>query len=199
MCSSQAIVYVKCQADFTAMASTTQSTSNKLQMTNPHLKRASLLLTIVTIYFVGFKDVKILSKLPLDFAEVKEEKRLRDQPPKPSKDTKSITSTEPYNNRWQRRFTNNTQGYFFFKHIRKAGGTSLRSYFRDVFNFHKIKHITRDAYHKIKEGEASPEVLYVEHEFQTMDADCATVDARWEKSLSVITLRVSVYCTVLSR
>lgn len=181
------------QSDTAAMASN-QPKSDKLTM-NPHLKRTSLLLTIFAIYFVGFKDTKLLNKLPIDFAEKKQTKSAENTELRDVNRANSVTTTssEPYKNRWQRRFSNNTQSYFFFKHIRKAGGTTLRSYFRDVFAYHGIRHTTRDDYSKIKMGNASPDVLYVEHEFQTMDSECARVDRRWDKSLRVITLRVSAY------
>ena len=53
----------------------------------------------------------------------------------------TITFNEPFANRWQRRFSNsearNKSGRFlFFKHIRKAGGTTLRDYFEKVFEYH---------------------------------------------------------------
>eukprot|EP00804_Cyclotella_cryptica_P009965 CCRYP_015408-RA/>CCRYP_015408-RA protein AED:0.22 eAED:0.15 QI:0/0/0/1/0/0.5/2/0/502 len=46
-----------------------------------------------------------------------------------------------YKNTWQTRFhasksNHRTGGYLFFKHIRKAGGTTLRSYFRHVLQYH---------------------------------------------------------------
>ena len=54
----------------------------------------------------------------------------------------NITSfNEPFTNRWQRRFSNSQSnnkpgGYLFFKHIRKAGGSALRDYFQNVFEYH---------------------------------------------------------------
>mmetsp|Transcript_8961 Transcript_8961/g.16417 ORF Transcript_8961/g.16417 Transcript_8961/m.16417 type:complete len:921 (-) Transcript_8961:271-3033(-) len=52
-----------------------------------------------------------------------------------------INFTEPFANRWQRRFSSSESrgksgGYLFFKHIRKAGGTSLRSFFFNVLEYH---------------------------------------------------------------
>ena len=46
---------------------------------------------------------------------------------------------EPYLNRWQRRFNSaqHEEGYLFFKHIRKAGGTSVRAFLQDAFIYHK--------------------------------------------------------------
>jgi hypothetical protein len=163
---------------------------------------SSFLGIIAILCTIGVKDTQILKRLPIDFTETKQQKHpeLRFTDTAHSRtDGASVqwqadsvnTSAEPYKNRWQKRFSNNTGSYFFFKHIRKAGGTTLRSYFKDVFTYHGIKHITRDDYSKIRKGRAAPDVLYVEHEFQTMDSDCAKVDGRWDKSLKVITLRVS--------
>lgn len=176
----------------TAAMSSNQPRNEKLTI-NPHLKRISLLLTIISVYLVGFKDTKILNKLPIEFAEKKHTKDNARQRKKTNRTQYANISVEPFKNRWQRRFSNTSQGYFFFKHIRKAGGTTLRSYFRDVFKYHGIQHITRDDYFKIKKGTSSPDVLYVEHEFQTMDSECANDDGRWNRSLRVITLRVSVH------
>ena len=166
--------------------------SEKLTM-NPHLKRTSALFAVIAIYLVGFKSTKILTKVP--YVERKEQKQISER--QSELDIQTSVSEEPYRNRWQRRFSNNTQGYFFFKHIRKAGGTSLRSYFHDVFNYHGVRYTTRDDYSRIHKGKIIPDVLYVEHEFQTMDSECASVDGRWDKSLRVITLRVSSCCSVL--
>jgi len=48
--------------------------------------------------------------------------------------------TEPFVNRWDRRFesplSDNPIKYLFFKHIRKAGGTSLRTFFFTVLEYH---------------------------------------------------------------
>jgi hypothetical protein len=79
---------------------------------------------------------------------------------------------EPYLNRWQRRFTatNATHPhYFLFKHILKAGRTSLCSYFADVFAYRNIS-CKDDDYRRMKKNlkRMPPKVLYVEHEFQTL-------------------------------
>lgn len=102
---------------------------------------------------------------------------------------------EPYLNRWQRRFAsskarNKKGGYLFFKHIRKAGGTSLRDYFRDVLAYHNITRNIAD-WRAIKNGPPinKHQIHYVEHEFQTMDWQCPTVDPRWRESMRIIVLR----------
>lgn len=167
-----------------------------------NVKRTSFFLAIVTIYFIGVNDTQILKRLSnttIGLTEKKQQKQTvnASKASRQSNNYADITSSsiEPYKNRWQRRFSNNnnsTRGYFFFKHIRKAGGTTLRGYFKDVFAYHGITHITRDDYSKIRKGRrAPPDVLYVEHEFQTLDSKCANVDERWDRSLKVVTLRVS--------
>jgi hypothetical protein len=175
---------------------------------NPHLKRASLLFAIVALYLliIWFNGTRILSVLPGFTGGGKQTIRRENDQKKAETSTKDAfgesnnaieLTGEPYLNRWQRRFSNATNTtttgrYFFFKHIRKAGGTSLRSYFRDVFGYHGISY-SRDDYPKIRHGKrVPPEILYVEHEFQTMDSDCAVHDSRWYNSLRIITLRVSV-------
>eukprot|EP00956_Cyclotella_meneghiniana_P036218 scaffold122836_cov56-Cyclotella_meneghiniana.AAC.7 len=172
---------------------------------NAYLKRTSLLFTLIAVYLVSFKTAPILDRVSTDIAEAKHKKDAKQDTElraeqavelvkTANKARSTSTAAEPYKNRWQRRFANTTQGYFFFKHIRKAGGTTLRSYFREVFLYHGITHNTRDDYLHLRQGKTNEtsDVLYVEHEFQTMDADCASVDDRWNNALTVITLRVSV-------
>ncbi|KAL7479777.1 hypothetical protein ACHAW6_005497 [Cyclotella cf. meneghiniana] len=171
-------------------------------MMNPHLKRMSTFLAIAAAYLIVFKDTKILRILPDYFtAASKQTVRRKADSQHWSDSTTSVlvandaNDREPYLNRWQRRFAsiNNTNAtsegaYFFFKHMRKAGGTSLRSYFRDVFQYHGVS-CTRDDYGRMKKRGKAPEILYVEHEFQTMDSECPLHDPRWERSLRVVTLR----------
>ena len=56
---------------------------------------------------------------------------------------------EPYLNRWQRRFNSSQheEGYLFFKHIRKAGGTSARIFFQDALMYHKNNRNFRKYHH----------------------------------------------------
>ena len=168
---------------------------------NPNLKRMSTFLVVAAAYLIVFKDTKILRILPDYFtAASKQTVRRKEDSRYESASTSTVFDAidrEPYLNRWQRRFlsSNNANAtsegaYFFFKHMRKAGGTSLRSYFRDVFQHHGVS-CTRDDYGRIKKRGKAPEILYVEHEFQTMDSECPLHDPRWERSLRVVTLRVS--------
>ncbi|KAL3781785.1 hypothetical protein HJC23_009215 [Cyclotella cryptica] len=187
-----------------------KSSSSQVMTMNPHLKRMSLLLVIAATYLIVFKDTKILRILVPDNFTATSKQTVRRKDNNPSQSASILrrfdsadadARGEPYLNRWQRRFstptsinngTNNhatNQGaYFFFKHMRKAGGTSLRSYFRDVFQYHGVN-CTRDDYGSIKKRGKVPEILYVEHEFQTMDSECPLHDPRWERSLRVVTLR----------
>ena len=103
---------------------------------------------------------------------------------------------EPYLNRWQRRFSsskarNKTGGYLFFKHIRKAGGTTLRSYFHDVFQYHNLSRSVGDfrSLNKRRRRNGEYTIHYVEQEFQAMDWQCPNVDPRWKESLRIVTLR----------
>ncbi|KAL7466437.1 hypothetical protein ACHAXS_006737 [Conticribra weissflogii] len=102
---------------------------------------------------------------------------------------------EPYVNRWKQRFSSPqsnitfTGKYLFFKHIRKAGGTTLRSYFNDVFLYHRKPRGLKE-FGRSKRRQSDPDaVYYVEQEFSTMDYNCPIVDPRWNNSLRIITLR----------
>ncbi|KAL7554878.1 hypothetical protein ACHAWF_018695 [Thalassiosira exigua] len=101
---------------------------------------------------------------------------------------------EPYLNRWQRRFAssearNTTGGYLFFRHTRKAGGTSLRVYFRDVMGYHNITRSDNDWRASKKAQKVKYQVHYIEHEFQSIDWQCPNVDPRWQESMRIIVLR----------
>jgi len=103
---------------------------------------------------------------------------------------------EPYLNRWQRRFAsskarNKKGGYLFFRHMRKAGGTTLRGYFRDVLAYHNMT-VEMNDYARAKSGREQTDkyqIHYIEQEFQTMDWKCPTVDPRWRESMRIIVLR----------
>eukprot|EP00571_Detonula_confervacea_P009872 CAMPEP_0172301980 /NCGR_PEP_ID=MMETSP1058-20130122/3765_1 /TAXON_ID=83371 /ORGANISM="Detonula confervacea, Strain CCMP 353" /LENGTH=502 /DNA_ID=CAMNT_0013012303 /DNA_START=128 /DNA_END=1636 /DNA_ORIENTATION=- len=101
---------------------------------------------------------------------------------------------EPYLNRWQRRFAsskvrNKKGGYLFFRHTRKAGGTSLRAYFQDVLLYHNITRTVDDFRAVKKKSPDSYQIYYIEHEFQSMDWQCPSVDPRWQESIRIIVLR----------
>lgn len=113
----------------------------------------------------------------------------------PRTHTRTMHTDEPYLNRWQRRFSssksrNEKGGYLFFRHTRKAGGTSLRDYFRDVMLYHNITR-TMDDWKAIKDGQQTPEyqVHYIEHEFLTLDWQCPHIDPRWRESIRIVVLR----------
>mmetsp|Transcript_10282 Transcript_10282/g.20852 ORF Transcript_10282/g.20852 Transcript_10282/m.20852 type:complete len:456 (+) Transcript_10282:94-1461(+) len=105
------------------------------------------------------------------------------------------SDTEPYFNRWKLRFSSqqsnstSTGKYLFFKHIRKAGGTTLRSYFNDVFLYHGKPRGMKE-YGRSRRRPSEPDAVYfVEQEFSTMDYKCPIIDPRWNNSLRIITLR----------
>src|SRR5210317_1301318 len=63
--------------------------------------------------------------------------------------TEEDVATIPYRDRWNHRFSSSAArgkrgGYVFFKHIRKAGGTTLRSYIRNVFEHHGLSRDVAD-------------------------------------------------------
>jgi len=107
-----------------------------------------------------------------------------------SSDSIYIKNKEPYLNRFQRRFASskergNKGGYLFLRHMRKAGGTTLRVYFHDALLHHNItrstddfrsyKSLTKEQMEKRKaktqkkdEAIVDPnhyQVHYIEHEF----------------------------------
>eukprot|EP00569_Conticribra_weissflogii_P001511 CAMPEP_0171354180 /NCGR_PEP_ID=MMETSP0878-20121228/44574_1 /TAXON_ID=67004 /ORGANISM="Thalassiosira weissflogii, Strain CCMP1336" /LENGTH=574 /DNA_ID=CAMNT_0011860145 /DNA_START=195 /DNA_END=1919 /DNA_ORIENTATION=- len=114
---------------------------------------------------------------------------------------KNPTTGLQYKKRWIHRFRqatrrNNLGGIFFFRHIRKAGGTSLRLYFQQVMEHHKQVFAAAWPYTdgKIETldhllGKDNPKILYVEEEFRPMSYDCPATDPRWRDTLSVTVLR----------
>mmetsp|Transcript_19471 Transcript_19471/g.29028 ORF Transcript_19471/g.29028 Transcript_19471/m.29028 type:complete len:465 (-) Transcript_19471:801-2195(-) len=104
-----------------------------------------------------------------------------------------VKKNEPYMNRWHRRFSSsaargNVGGYVFFKHIRKAGGTSLRKYISNVFEHHGLSHNISD-FEQMMLNQANIDISYVEQEFEPLDWQCSAVDPRWQESLNIIVLR----------
>jgi hypothetical protein len=169
---------------------------------HPYTRRSVLLLVIVAYFGLcestGF--VRILSGFTNGSDQTTTRQSAVIQQPVDKQDSINDTThsdIEPYVNRWQQRFAsskarNKSGGYVFFKHIRKAGGTSLRAYFRDVFAYHGLTYDVND-YRKAKDARAKSNkdyvIHYVEHEFQTMDSDCPKDDPRWNESLRIVVLR----------
>ncbi|KAL7517468.1 hypothetical protein ACHAWX_002388 [Stephanocyclus meneghinianus] len=100
---------------------------------------------------------------------------------------------------WHERFAasdsdHGTTGFLFFKHIRKAGGTTLRAYFRHVLRYHghdrTLARIT-DVSNRTKIPPHSKDfrVYYMEQEFDAMDHQCPALDPRWRDSLRIVSLR----------
>ena len=130
-----------------------------------------------------------------------------------SSDSIYIKNKEPYLNRLQRRFASskergNNGGYLFLRHMRKAGGTTLRVYFHDALLHHNItrstddfrsyKVSTKEQMEKRKAKTQKDEAIvdpnhyqihYIEHEFLPMDWKCPSIDPRWMESLRIIVLR----------
>lgn len=94
----------------------------------------------------------------------------------------------PLINRWQFRGLNrpNKGGYLFFKHIRKAGGTTLYSYLERVMQYHHALVQQNSSYSWSND---KGEISYYEQESHAMDWRCPKVDDRWNDTLSIISLR----------
>mmetsp|Transcript_63285 Transcript_63285/g.187091 ORF Transcript_63285/g.187091 Transcript_63285/m.187091 type:complete len:436 (-) Transcript_63285:29-1336(-) len=88
-------------------------------------------------------------------------------------------------NRWHTRLGHPRGGYIFLKHIRKAGGTTLRTYLADVMIYHEMRQES-SANVPIRRG---GNVSYFEQEFFSMDHHCPDIDPRWNDTLSIIALR----------
>ncbi len=117
--------------------------------------------------------------------------------------TEEYVATIPYRDRWNHRFSSSAErgkrgGYVFFKHIRKAGGTTLRSYIRDVFEHHGLSRDVADyenmravATNQTSASRISSkyDISYVEQEYLPLDWQCSRIDPRWQESLNIIVLR----------
>lgn len=95
---------------------------------------------------------------------------------------------EPLVNRWGLRFGNKS-GYVFFKHLRKAGGTTVRDFLIQAMQYngeHREEAILQTRNSTLNEKMS---VVYYEQEFTSMDWQCPQVDERWKATMSVIALR----------
>ena len=94
----------------------------------------------------------------------------------------------PLINRWQLRGLDrpNKGGYLFFKHIRKAGGTTLYSYLDRVMQYHHALAQQNSSYSQSKHR---GEISFYEQEGHAMDWRCPQIDDRWNDTLSIISLR----------
>jgi len=110
-----------------------------------------------------------------------------------------LSKHEPYMNRWEQRFASSAArgklgGYVFFKNIRKAGGTTFRTYIRNVFEHHGLSRdvsnyeqmITNHTNFQLRN---KYDISYVEQEFVPLDWKCSAIDPRWQESLNIIVLR----------
>ena len=113
----------------------------------------------------------------------------------------------PYRDRWNHRFSSSAArgkrgGYVFFKHIRKAGGTTLRTYIRNVFEHHGLSRDVADyenmravatAHNQTNTNatglSSKYDISYSEQEYFPLDWQCSRIDPRWKESLSIIVLR----------
>ena len=111
-------------------------------------------------------------------------------------DTPASKQNEPFVNRWDERFSSSAArgelgGYVFFKHMRKAGGTTIRKYIRDVFEYHGLSR-NASVYEDMVQNQTfnrEYDITYIEHEYEAMDWNCRKMDRRWQQSLNIIVLR----------
>ena len=83
-------------------------------------------------------------------------------------------------NRWDYKLRNG--GTIYFKHLRKAGGSSMLFYLADTIKYHFDQ--SRLA------GDNSPLKWFLYHqEFTAMPWKCPRIDPRWSSTLSIIILR----------
>lgn len=127
-----------------------------------------------------------------------------------------------FNDTWHQRYeaskaSGSGGGFLYFKHIRKAGGTTLRTYFHDVLEYHghsrpfsKILNqldeqtvrarfdrsavddymlMTNKNFTEPRSQMPGYQIHYIEQEFDAMDSECPKIDARWKDSLRIVTLR----------
>jgi hypothetical protein len=78
-------------------------------------------------------------------------------------------------------------GFVYFKHLRKAAGTSVRRYLVNVVDYHYQKEIKITA----SDLEIAPPVpwLIYHQEWSAMPWECPFEDALWNQSINVIVLR----------
>lgn len=99
----------------------------------------------------------------------------------------------PLINRWQSRGLNlnrpNKGGYLFFKHIRKAGGTTMYAYLERVMQYHHDLSIQQNLSSVCSNNNQQGGVSYYEQESHAMDWRCPQIDDRWNDTLSIIALR----------
>ena len=102
---------------------------------------------------------------------------------------------EPLIGRFERLIHKNrgTKTFIFFKHIRKAGGTSMREFIADAICYHN------DTCLRLADNVRTPRILrgnnvtYYEQEFRAFHWQCPEVDAhRWNRTLSVVVLRYPI-------
>mmetsp|Transcript_14419 Transcript_14419/g.29835 ORF Transcript_14419/g.29835 Transcript_14419/m.29835 type:complete len:483 (+) Transcript_14419:2927-4375(+) len=109
-------------------------------------------------------------------------------------------SSEPLMNRWGQRFgpfendnaTISNSGYLFFKHMRKAGGTTMRSYLHSVLTYHNDQKGPKASSRSLAGSSpttGNKRIAYYEQEFRAMDWRCPKDDPRWQDSVKITVLR----------
>ncbi len=188
----------------------------QIRFRNVPLKTSRIIVFVVILILLGVSFYQQCQVFRIFFDET-----LGNEPPKPTKTTN--IGNEPFVDRLQRRFAptrlRNKSPYIFFKHIRKAGGTSIRHYLFRVLEFHqsarksgvffdsldegrfqfyrgKFERDVKIYFHRRDESKITvgsktqiTGVSYIEQEFQPMDWRCPLLDPRWNDSIRVTALR----------
>mmetsp|Transcript_36757 Transcript_36757/g.75003 ORF Transcript_36757/g.75003 Transcript_36757/m.75003 type:complete len:154 (+) Transcript_36757:37-498(+) len=102
-------------------------------MTKFSCRRKTVALVVLAVALVSIKNQSIPSKSAVQggLMDTSYEEVLQIE--KTKEERGPLAKVEPYLDRWDRRFKSSAArgkvgGYVFFKHIRKAGGTTLRRY-----------------------------------------------------------------------
>jgi hypothetical protein len=97
---------------------------------------------------------------------------------------KTVPPASYYRGIWDQRLRDG--GFVYFKHLRKAAGTSVRRYLLTVIDYHYQKEINIAS-----DPEIAPPVpwLIYHQEWSAMPWECPFEDALWNLSMNVIVLR----------
>jgi hypothetical protein len=106
--------------------------------------------------------------------------------------------------RWRHRFNETLCVFLYFRHLRKAAGTTVHTYLNKVAVYHETLRRQRHGIPQQKSAggivpRSNPNkgmVVYATLEFNSMDGQCPFVDTKWKDTLSVISLRHPVERTI---
>ena len=92
-----------------------------------------------------------------------------------------------YINQWAERIREG--GYVYFKHLRKAAGTSMLAYLKKVINYHCEEVNCEKKYSGGKKNDTIYPWMVYHQEWRAMPRECPFHDPLWNKSINVIVLR----------